>query len=63
MSALEAADAGEEAEGASGGVAVAPEAGDIAAANVHAQDAPEAAMDIDYPDAPEANDNDTPAKA
>jgi hypothetical protein len=63
MSALVAADAGEEAEGASGGVAAAQEAGDITAANNHAHDAPKAAMDIDDPDAPEVKDTDTPAKA
>jgi hypothetical protein len=62
IAALETADAGEEAEGASGGFAAALEAGDIAAANEQAHDAPEAAMDIDDPDAPEAED-DTPAKA
>jgi hypothetical protein len=37
MSALEAAEAGEEAEGASRGVAAAPEAGDIAAADEQAR--------------------------
>jgi hypothetical protein len=63
MCALEAAEAGEEDEGASGGVTAAPEAGDIAAADEQAQDALEAAMDIDDPDAPKAKDNDTPAKA
>jgi hypothetical protein len=48
MSALEAAEAGEEAKGARGGVAAAPEAGDIAGANEYAHDAPEAAMDITW---------------